>query len=110
MDQQYIRPFLIYKYKKQKGRIEFEFEDVLREYQMIEDELNVDSEDDEDLQGVPEDLRAISQNLANSRNLANRKNTVDSTNGLLAQYISQKMAKQVVSEFYNNSIRGSQFD
>lgn len=40
LDHNYVRPFLIYKYKKQGGRVEFEFEDVLREYQMIEEELN----------------------------------------------------------------------
>jgi hypothetical protein len=64
LDTKYIRPFLIYKYKKLKGRVEFEFEDVLREYQMIEDELNVDTDEDEDLQGLPEDYRNLSNNLA----------------------------------------------
>lgn len=49
MDKRYIRPFLIYKYEKVKNRIEFEFEDVLKEYQMIEDELNLNSDEDEDL-------------------------------------------------------------
>jgi hypothetical protein len=35
-----VRPCLIYRYKKVKKRIEFDFEDVLKEYQMIEEELN----------------------------------------------------------------------
>ena len=64
---------------------------------MIEEELNVDSEEDEDLQGVPEDYRNLSSNLAK------RKVSDASQSGLLSQYISQKMAKQVVSEFYNQS-------
>ena len=67
MDAQYIRPFLIYKYKANKKRIEFEFEDILREYQIIEDELNVDSDEDEDLLDIPKDLRSISHQFANSR-------------------------------------------
>lgn len=40
IDDRYLRPFLIYKYKKIKKRIEFEFEDILKEYKMIENELN----------------------------------------------------------------------
>ena len=53
VDDKYLRPFLIYKYKKVKKRIEFEFEDILREYKMIENELNQDSSDDEVLKNVP---------------------------------------------------------
>lgn len=49
MEAQYVRPFLIYKYKASRKRIEFEFEDILKEYQIIEEELNVDSDEDEDL-------------------------------------------------------------
>ena len=45
-----------------------------------------------------------------SNNLAKRKVSNASHSGLLAQYVSQKMAKQVVSEFYNErSQRGSEF-
>ena len=62
---------------------------------MIEDELNVDSEEDEDLQGVPEDLRDV------SKNLAKRTTSNNSQSGLLSQYISQKMAKQVVREYHD---------
>lgn len=40
VDKKYIRPFLVYKYEKIKNRLEFEFEDVLEEYQLIENELN----------------------------------------------------------------------
>ena len=32
MDDQYIRPCCIYKYKKVRRRQQFEFEDVLKEY------------------------------------------------------------------------------
>lgn len=35
IDEKYIRPCCIYKYKKVKKRQQFEFEDVLKEYQMI---------------------------------------------------------------------------
>lgn len=44
IDDRYIRPFLVYKYDKVKKRPEFDFEDVLQEYQQIEEELN--NEDD----------------------------------------------------------------
>ena len=39
MDRTYIRPFLVYKYENIKGRMELEFEDVLQEYKLIQQEL-----------------------------------------------------------------------
>lgn len=74
--------------------MEFEVEDVLREYQMIEEELNQDSDEDEDLQGVPKDLRSISHNIARnaSANFGATRGDL-SHSGLLSQYVSQKMAK-----------------
>ena len=94
MDTQYIRPFLIYKYKKVKKRIEFEFEDILKEYQQIEDELNQDSSEDEALVGVPSEFKALSHEIASQGDMS------ASQNGLLAQYIRTKMARQAVGEFY----------
>jgi len=86
MEAQYVRPFLIYKYKASRKRIEFEFEDILKEYQIIEEELNVDSDEDEDLLGVPKDLRSISHQLANNR-LTSEVSQSRGGGGLLAQYI-----------------------
>ena len=97
----YIRPFLIYKYEKVKNRIEFEFEDVLKEYQMIEDELNLNSDEDEDLKGLPAEAREVSRNIMKSEY---------SHGGLLSQYIQQKMTNQAMSEYYEKSMRGSEFN
>ena len=46
-DEKYLRPFFIYKYYKMKNRPQFELEDVLAEYQAIEEELNEASSEDE---------------------------------------------------------------
>ena len=105
MDNQYIRPFLIYKYDRKKKRFEFEFEDILKEYRMIEEELNVSSDEDEDLKGVPKELRDVTQHLVSQRFTSE---VSYSHTGLLSQYIQQKMAKQVVSDFYQSSMRGSE--
>lgn len=91
LDVRFIRPFLIYKYEKIKNRVEFEFEDVLKEYQMIEDELNLDSDEDDDLKGLPAEAREISRNLMKENY---------SHGGLLSQYIHQKAANQAMSEYY----------
>lgn len=40
MDRAYIRPFLIHKYEVIKDRVELEFEDVLQEYKLIQEELD----------------------------------------------------------------------
>ena len=40
IDDKYIRPFLLYKYDRLKYRPEFEIEDVLNEYKIIEEEMN----------------------------------------------------------------------
>lgn len=71
VDDKYLRPFLIYKYKKVKKRIEFEFEDILREYKMIENELNQDSSDDEVLKNVPSEYKDLTQDLT-SMDLSNK--------------------------------------
>lgn len=42
-DDKYIRPCLVYKYDRLKYRPEFEIEDVLNEYKIIEEELNDDT-------------------------------------------------------------------
>ena len=47
-DDRYIRPLLVYKYDRLKLRPEFELEQVLDEYKMIETELNEESIDDID--------------------------------------------------------------
>ena len=91
LDVRYIRPFLIYKYEKVKNRVEFEFEDVLKEYQMIEDELNMDSDEDQDLRNLPPEAKEISRNLMKENY---------SHGGLLSQYIQQKATNQAMSEYY----------
>lgn len=63
IDDKYLRPALIYKYKKIKKRIEFEFEDILKEYKMIENELNQDSSDDEVLKNVPSEYKDLTHEL-----------------------------------------------
>ena len=53
IDDKYLRPFLIYKYHKVKKQPKYEMEDILAEYNMIQQELfsDVDTEDgDEDEQ------------------------------------------------------------
>ena len=40
IDEKYIRPCFIYKYDKIKDRMELEFEDVLQEYKLIQQELD----------------------------------------------------------------------
>ena len=42
-DDKYVRPFLVYKYDRIKYRPEFEIEDVLNEYRVIEEELNTEN-------------------------------------------------------------------
>lgn len=39
-DDNFIRPYLIYKYDRIKGRPQYEVADMLEEYKMIEEELN----------------------------------------------------------------------
>ena len=49
IDHKYLRPFLIYKYHKQLKQPQYEMEDMLNEYNMIQMELLSDDEkDDED--------------------------------------------------------------
>jgi hypothetical protein len=47
-DDKYIRPIFVYKYSKIKKRMNFEFEDVLKEYQKIEEELNGEESDEQE--------------------------------------------------------------
>mmetsp|Transcript_5805 Transcript_5805/g.9937 ORF Transcript_5805/g.9937 Transcript_5805/m.9937 type:complete len:102 (+) Transcript_5805:1-306(+) len=46
IDDKYIRPIFVYKYNKRKGRFNFEIEDMLKEYKMIEEELDDLSSDE----------------------------------------------------------------
>lgn len=48
IDRKYIRPWLIYKYYKISKRREFNLEEMMKEYQQIEQELNDDDEEDDD--------------------------------------------------------------
>ena len=64
MDEMYIRPFLIHKFNKKKKRFEFEFEDVLRENQVIEEELNQDSSDEDNTTSVYKQYKNLSHNVA----------------------------------------------
>lgn len=86
---------MIYKYNKIKKRIEFEFEDILREYKMIENELNQDSSEDEVFKDVPSEYKQLSNELITSGNQSKHQNF-----GLLSQYVRTKMARQVVSDLY----------
>ena len=86
MDNQYIRPFLIYKYDRKKKRFEFEFEDILKEYRMIEEELNQNSSEDEAYDGVPSEYQALSHKVMSDMGSV-------SNFGLLSQYVKTKMAR-----------------
>lgn len=69
-DDKYIRPFLVYKYDRLKLRPEFELEQVLDEYKMIEEELNEESVDDIDMsRAIPADG---SMSIAPSARMSNR--------------------------------------
>lgn len=69
-DDKYIRPFLVYKYDRLKLRPEFELEQVLDEYKMIEQELNEESMDELDFsKAIPADG---SISLAPGARLSNR--------------------------------------
>lgn len=98
IDDKYIRPFLVYKYHKIKKRFEFDFEDILQEYQNIEQELNQDSdtEDDDAQSQMPSQYKALSENIANDTTSQNGQY------GLLSQYILTKMATQVMGEMYTS--------
>lgn len=85
MDRTYIRPFLVYKYETIKDRMELEFEDVLQEYKIIQEELN---EPDRSSSQFPH-LQRLSREVKDHFEQSRQGERV----GLLQQYVEAKMAK-----------------
>lgn len=65
LDHNYLRPFLIYKYHKQLKQPQYEMEDMLNEYNMIQMELLSDDEkDDEDREVQNQTVKGFKSQMA----------------------------------------------
>lgn len=93
LDDKYLKPTFVYKYHKRKRRMyNIEVGDVLKEYKMIEDELDQDDSDD-DRAEMGDDTMMLSANF--TKNLT-RGGTA--RQGLLSMYISAKSRKLQADE------------
>jgi len=63
---------------------------------MIEKELNENSDEDENLLGLPQEYRDLSSKLE-------RDDSIITSQGLLSQYIRTKMARQAVGDYYRSA-------
>jgi hypothetical protein len=98
MDRTYIRPFLIHKYEVIKDRVELEFEDVLQEYKLIQEELDYTMRESANFPMAHQLSKEVKDHFEQSRN--------GERVGLLQQYIEAKMAKQISGVFLNSVIDG----
>ena len=104
IDDKYIRPIFVYKYNKRKRRMyNIEIGDVLREYKMIEEELDAASSDDEEDLSIMQPSRlAIDRNR--TINFRQRNYSVKG-DGLLNQYIVNKTMKFNREMMRNTSLK-----
>lgn len=86
-DDNWIRPYLIYKFDRLKERPEFEFEDMLEEYKIIEEELNETN--------LPGD-KSISRIIVN-----NQDGTMKVVPSVLATYLSRRIPSANIENSMN---------
>ena len=82
-DEKYIKPFFIYKYHRIKKQVDFEFDDVLKEYQNIQAVLMEDSSDGDEGNDVLGELTNSELTMRLSKKMSR-------TSGLKSQYMKSK--------------------
>lgn len=110
-DDKWLRPCCIYKYNRLKKRQNFEFADILQEYEAIQEELNNEDEDD----FVGEVLGDDTTNNKTFKSFTKDQSmhlsvSMGGGRGLLAQYIRQRSQREVASSnsvSKKNTIRNS---